>query len=93
MQTFLLQRDDEAIREVYAWLLGRLQRRRLGRGAARSLPYAVVSIASCCSLAGRRLDVLAVGDEEAEALGLDPRRVRLIVVIVAASLGTPPPWR
>ena len=35
----------------------------------------------------RRLDVLAVGDEEAEALGIDVRRTRF-VVLLAASLGT-----
>jgi iron complex transport system permease protein len=37
--------------------------------------------------AGRVLDVLAVGDEEASALGVRPARVRLIVLF-AASLGT-----
>ena len=35
----------------------------------------------------RRLDVLGVGDEEAGALGLEVRRMRLVTV-VAASLGT-----
>jgi iron complex transport system permease protein len=34
----------------------------------------------------RALDVLAVGDEEATALGVDPRRIRTTVVVVA-SLG------
>jgi iron complex transport system permease protein len=38
-------------------------------------------------LAARRLDVLAVGDQEAEALGAHPARVR-VVVVVAATLGT-----
>ena len=33
LQALLLQRDDEAIRDVYSWLLGPLQRRRLGPGA------------------------------------------------------------
>ena len=35
----------------------------------------------------RSLDVLTVGDAEATTLGMNPRRVRVIVVI-AASLGT-----
>jgi cobalamin transport system permease protein len=35
----------------------------------------------------RQLDVMAVGDEEAESLGAHPRRTRLILVL-AASLGT-----
>ena len=34
LQALLLQRDDEAIRDVYSWLLGPVQRRRLGPGAA-----------------------------------------------------------
>jgi iron complex transport system permease protein len=50
------------------------------------LPYAVLSWVVLLAHA-RRLDVMAVGDEEAAALGVDVRRTRLIVV-VAASLGT-----
>ncbi len=84
-QTFLLQRDEQAVRDLYAWLLGRFN--VAGWHEVRLfLPYAVVSLAVLLALA-RRLDVMAVGDEEAEALGLRPRRVRLLVV-VAASLGT-----
>jgi iron complex transport system permease protein len=37
--------------------------------------------------AARRLDLLALGDTEAQSLGLDPRRLRLVVV-VAATLAT-----
>lgn len=85
VQTFLLQRDDEAVRDVYAWLLGRFN--VVGwRDVEILLPYAAVSLAVLV-LAARYLDVMAVGDEEAQALGLRPRRVRLIVV-AAASLGT-----
>ncbi len=50
------------------------------------LPYAVVSAVVLLAMA-RSLDVLAVGDEEAAALGVRVKRVRAIV-IVAASLGT-----
>jgi iron complex transport system permease protein len=84
-QTFLLQRDDEAIRDVYAWLLGQFNVAGWHQVALLS-PYAAVSLAVLLGTA-RQLDVMAVGDEEAAALGLRPRRVRLIVVI-AASLGT-----
>jgi len=85
VQTFLLQRDDESVRDVYAWLLGRLN--VAGWDDVRLLaPYAVLSIAVLL-LAARRLDVLAVGDQEAEALGAHPARVR-VVVVVAATLGT-----
>jgi iron complex transport system permease protein len=37
--------------------------------------------------AGRALDVLSVGDDEATTLGVHPARVR-VVVLLAASLGT-----
>jgi len=47
------------------------------------LPYAAVS-SVVILLHGRHLDVLAVGDEEARALGLRPGLVRLIVVAASA---------
>ncbi len=50
------------------------------------LPYALLSAAAL--LAHRRLlDVLQVGEEEADALGINAARVR-IAVVVAATLGT-----
>ena len=84
LQTFVQQRESETLRDVYAWLLGRLSTARWDE-VRLLLPYAV--LAGVVLLAHRRLlDVLAVGDEEASALGLHPKRTRLIVVI-AASLG------
>lgn len=85
LQTFLLQREDEAIRDVYAWLLGRLNAATWS-DVSLLAPYALVSLTALV-IAARMLDVMAVGDEEAEALGLHTSRVRLVVV-VAASLGT-----
>ncbi len=85
IQTYLLQRDVETLREVYSWILGRLV--TVGWGEVMTLlPYAVV--ASAVLLGTRRLlDVLGIGDEEASALGLNVGRVRWIVVI-AATLAT-----
>jgi iron complex transport system permease protein len=85
IQTFVLQRDDEAVRDVYAWLLGRLNVAGWNE-VALIAPYAFASLGVLLVLASR-LDVLAVGDEEAAALGARPDRVRLIVVL-AATLGT-----
>lgn len=85
LQTFLLQREDEAIRDVYAWLLGRFNAATWS-DVTLLLPYAVVSLVVLV-VAGRMLDVMAVGDAESESLGIDPGRIRLVVV-VAASLGT-----
>lgn len=85
LQTLLLQRDDEALRDVYAWLLGRLNAG--GWDEVRILlPSAIVSV-GIILLAARRLDLLALGDEEAESLGVHAAQLRLIVV-AAATLGT-----
>jgi cobalamin transport system permease protein len=85
MQTYLLQRNQDTIREVYSWILGRLSSAGWHE-VVLMLPYAVVSWVVL--LAHRRvLDVLAVGDDEAASLGMHPGRSRLIV-ITAASLGT-----
>ncbi|GAB2991781.1 hypothetical protein GCM10027184_52200 [Saccharothrix stipae] len=84
-QTFLMQRDADAIREIYSWLLG-----RLGTAGWRDvllvLPYAVVTVVVVL-LHRRQLDVLSVGDSEAAGLGLDPQRTRYALA-AAASLGT-----
>ncbi|MGC2240758.1 MAG: iron ABC transporter permease [Acidimicrobiia bacterium] len=84
-QTFLLQRNYDTLREVYSWILGRLV--TVGWDEVRSLvPY--VFVASLTLLLHRRLlDVLAVGDEEAEGLGVNVTRVRGTVVL-AATLAT-----
>jgi iron complex transport system permease protein len=84
-QTFVQQQHSETLREVYSWLLG-------GFGTADwhdvalVTPYIVVS-ATILLLHRRVLDVLSLGDEEAATLGLDVRRVRLLIV-VAATAGT-----
>lgn len=85
VQTFLLQRNSDVVRQVYSWILGRLSTATWG-DVRLVIPYVMLS--SIALLMHRRLlDVLRVGDEEATALGVDVARVRLIVVI-AATLGT-----
>jgi iron complex transport system permease protein len=85
VQTYLLQREVATLRQVYGWILGRLT--TVGWDEVLLiLPWVVVT--GIVVLAGRgRLDVLSVGDEEARALGVDPSRVRLVIVL-AATLGT-----
>ncbi|MBT0567310.1 iron ABC transporter permease [Williamsia sp. CHRR-6] len=84
-QTLVQQSDSEDLRQIYSWILG-------GLGGARwsdlwlMVPYAAVSVVVLIG-AGRALDVLAVGDDEATTLGIRPARVRLII-LAAASLGT-----
>ncbi len=85
IQTFILQRNSETLRQVYSWILGQLV--TVGWGDVLGLlPYALV--ASVVMLASRRmLDVLSIGDEEASALGVNVVRFRWVVVI-AATLAT-----
>jgi iron complex transport system permease protein len=84
-QTYLQQRHAETLREVYSWILGRLTLATWS-DVRLLLPYAAVS-ATILLLHRRLLDVLQVGEEEADALGVNASRVRLAVVI-AATLGT-----
>jgi len=85
IQTFLLQRNYETLREVYSWILGRLV--TVGWGEVLILlPYALVA-GTVLVLHRRLLDVLALGDDEAAGLGVDVLRVRRIVVL-AATLAT-----
>jgi iron complex transport system permease protein len=78
VQTFVQQQHVDTVQEVYSWLLGRLATSGW-REVGIVLPYA--GAAWLVILAHRRLlDVLAVGDEEAAALGVNVARVRLLVV-------------
>lgn len=85
LQTLLQQQNTDKIREVYAWVLGRLSTSGWG-DLALVTPYIAVCI--LVLLRYRRvLDVFAVGDEEALTMGLPVARARA-AIIVAASLGT-----
>ena len=85
LQIFVQQQHVDTVQEVYSWLLGRLSTPVGARsGSSRPTPSA-----SWLILLGHRrlLDVLAVGDDEAAALGVNVARVRLFVV-VAATIAT-----
>jgi iron complex transport system permease protein len=85
VQTFILQRNSEVVRQVYSWILGRLSTATWS-DVRLVLPYVIVS--SGVLLAHRRLlDVMRIGDDEAQSLGARVDRIRLTVV-VAATLGT-----
>lgn len=82
LQTYLLQRNVDTLRQVYNWILGRLATTGWDE-VVLILPYAAISIGAMLVMGGY-LDVLAVGDDEASSLGLNPRRVRIFVVVVAS---------
>ena len=82
IQTFIQQQNSESLQQIFAWILGRLS--TAGWGEVRLLlPYAVVCTIGMLLSVGA-LDVLAVGDEEASTLGLRPRTVRRLVLVVAS---------
>jgi len=85
VETFVQQQHSETLREVYSWILGRVDTSGWHDVALVS-PYVAVS-AVVILFHRRLLDVLSVGDEEAESLGVNVTRVRL-VVIVFATIGT-----
>jgi iron complex transport system permease protein len=85
VQTFLLQRHSEVVREVYSWILGSLSTARWS-DVRMVVPY-VAAATVILLLHHRHLDLLRVGDDEASSLGAPVARVRLVVVI-AATCGT-----
>lgn len=81
-QTYALQQLDETrAREALSWLFGQLTTHGWDQ-VLLLLPY--VGLSGVVLLAyARHLDVLRLGDDEAQALGLKPARIRLIVIIAA----------
>lgn len=85
VQAFILQRNNDVVRQVYSWILGRLTTASWS-DVRLVLPYIVISTIVLL-LYRRMIDVLRVGDDEARALGVNVDQVRIIVVL-AATLGT-----
>jgi len=85
VQAFVLQRHNDVIRQVYSWILGRLSAATWA-DVRLVLPYVVLSVTALV-LHRRLLDVMRVGEAEAQALGAHVERIRLVVVL-AATLGT-----
>lgn len=85
VQTFVLRRNLEVIREVFDWILGSLANATWG-DVGLCAPYVAVS-SIVLILHRRHLDVFRVGDDEASTMGVSVTRTRLVIV-VAATLGT-----
>jgi iron complex transport system permease protein len=83
--SLLLLLNDEALREIFAWLLGGFGGRSWPH-LHQTLLIAPIGMAALWLMA-RPLDALAAGEDGARALGLDLRWARF-VVITAASLAT-----
>jgi cobalamin transport system permease protein len=84
-QTFVQERNTQDVQAIFGWILGSLSTAGWGQ-VGLAAPYMAVAMAIL--VGGRRLlDVLSVGDDEANSMGVRAERVR-ITVIVAATLGT-----
>ena len=83
LSSFIMLNSNNELRRALAWLLG---------GAALSgwppviaiLPYTIISL-SILLLSGHQLNVLQLGEEQAQQLGLPVERIKLLL-IAAASL-------
>lgn len=85
VQTFIQQRNAQTLMSVYLWIFGGLETAKW-QEVLLVLPY--VAFCGAVLVSSRRLlDVMAVGDDEADTLGVRASRVRLLVV-VASSLAT-----
>lgn len=84
LQTYVQQRASDTVREVFAWILGRLTTAGWDE-VLLLLPFFVVA-AAVIFAHRRHLDTLAVGEVEAGALGMDVARVRLTVVLASTVL-------
>ena len=84
IQTFLQQRNTEDIRQVYTWFLGGLNTSGWTE-VILLFPIALICTALLIT-SGRMLDVLSVGDDEAQMLGMSVGPARLALVVVASLL-------
>jgi iron complex transport system permease protein len=85
VQTYLQQRHSASLRPVYSWILGELTAASW-RVVAWSSIYIFIALAILFAIS-KQLDGLALTDEEAYSLGINPNQIRVIAVI-AATLAT-----
>ncbi|MFC0531853.1 FecCD family ABC transporter permease [Phytohabitans kaempferiae] len=76
--------DADAVRAIAFWQLGSLAQATWG-SVGTTLPCAVAGIAAAL-FAARRLDLLALGDQQARHLGVNVERLRIALIGVTALL-------
>ncbi len=81
MVSFMVSLSDQAVNEIVFWLMGSLSMRGW-TFAMVLLPYLAVGIVVLLSY-GRTLNLFALGERQAEHLGVHVARTRLIVLIVS----------
>ncbi|MER6512285.1 iron ABC transporter permease [Nonomuraea sp. NPDC001636] len=82
--TLLMILFQEENTGLFAWGSGSLVQSDLG-GVTQMAPVIVVAVGAAVAL-GSRLDILGLGDDTASVLGVDVRRLRLTVVVLAVLL-------
>jgi len=85
IQTYLQQRNSNALRPVYSWILGELTAANW-QVVSWSAFYIVLSLATLIFIS-KKLDGLMLSDEESFSLGINPQKLRIIAV-AAATLAT-----
>ena len=81
VQTFLQQANDQTLRRVYSWMLGHLS--TAGWSDIKIIAAPIVVAISVLWVLSRLLDALLLGDIEAATLGLNPEKLRLLVMGIA----------
>lgn len=81
MVSFMVSLSDQAVNEIVFWLMGSLGMRGWPFTVVL-LPYLAVGIVVLLSY-GRTLNLFALGERQAEHLGVHVARTRLIVLIVS----------
>ncbi|PZG01944.1 iron chelate uptake ABC transporter family permease subunit, partial [Micromonospora deserti] len=84
LTTLLLLLFEQATIGLFAWGNGSLVQSDL-RALTQLAPVICLAVAALLAL-GHRLDILALGDDTATVLGLDVRRTRLLVTVLAVLL-------
>ena len=85
VQTYLQQRNSNALRPVYSWILGELTAANW-QVVGWSSFYILLSL-SVLVFISKKLDGLMLSDEESFSLGINPQQLRIIAV-AAATLAT-----
>ncbi|MEZ6017897.1 MAG: iron ABC transporter permease [Planctomycetota bacterium] len=78
LQEVLFEEDYELSRAVFSWTFGNLADRTYGQ--VMTLLMLIPLAALVVPFVGRELDLIAGGEEDAESLGVDTRRMKLLAV-------------
>jgi iron complex transport system permease protein len=83
-QTYLMQRNLLSLQEIYGWLIGRISTSGWSE-VSLIAPYSIFCFI-LLYLNRKELDLLRLSEEEAIALGGNPKRTRRVVIICCALL-------